>query len=63
MKRALRIVAKGLGAVALIVFFCPAKLFSTSFAPAVLVQIAIAGVLGLIGLTCWHLGDTSGQES
>jgi hypothetical protein len=57
MKPAFRVVAKVLAGIAGVVFVLPARLFSSSFAPDILVQIAIVGILGLVGLVCWHLGD------
>ena len=62
MKLRFRVLAKVLCGIAGVVFICPASFFSTSFAPGILVQIAVAGVLGLVALVCWHLRDASGQE-
>jgi hypothetical protein len=62
MKRTFRVVAKVLAGIAGVVFVLPGRLFSSSFAPGYLLQIAIAGILSLVGLVCWHLGDASDQE-
>jgi len=59
----LRIVAKALGGIAAVVFVCPARLFSRNFAPGILIQIAVAGIFGLIALMGWHVGDASDRQS
>jgi hypothetical protein len=63
MKPKLQIVAKVLLGIAVLVFVSPAPIFNLNFAPGILVQIAIGGILFLIALVCWHLGDRSDQES
>jgi len=62
MKSKLRGLAKVLGVVIVVVFVCPYSIFSTSFAPGILVQISIGGILFLTALLCWHFGDMSGQD-
>jgi hypothetical protein len=59
MKHALYIIAKTLGVLAGLVFFCPARVINHDFATGFLIQIAIAGPLALIALVCWHFSDTN----
>jgi hypothetical protein len=54
MKRRIRVLANVLGGIAAVVFVCPSSLFACDFAPGILVQIAVAGILGLVALVCWH---------
>ena len=63
MKPKLQVFAKVLLGIVALVFVCPAPIFDLAFAPGILVQIAIVGILFLIAIVCWHLGDRSNQES
>ncbi|MBB5318629.1 NO-binding membrane sensor protein with MHYT domain [Edaphobacter lichenicola] len=62
MKSKFRSVAKLLGVLIVVVFVCPPGIFSTSFAPGILVQIAIGGILFLTAIICWHFSGMSAQE-
>jgi NO-binding membrane sensor protein with MHYT domain len=62
MKSKFRGVAKLLGVLIVVVFVCPYSIFSTSFAPGILVQIAIGGILLLTTFICWHFSGMSAQE-
>jgi hypothetical protein len=62
MKSKLRGVAKLVLVLTVVVFVCPSSIFSTSFAPGILVQIAIGRILFLTATICWHVSGMSGQD-
>ena len=55
-------IAKVLLGIAVLVLVFSAPIFNLNFAPGILVQIGIAGILCLTALVCWYLGDRVDPE-
>jgi len=53
----LRVGAKLFGGCAVLVFLAPPRFFASDFTSGMMVQVAVAGGLGLMGLVCGHFSD------